>query len=124
VLHIRVPGALGLSCRSVPNGFVHTYAGQSPRKNVFASAVIHVVFSASFSMASSASIEDFLRPLNVDIEKIHNLARSLKDTFENLAAESTDQFLSTPISESVLRPDFDDDDDERGRYVDFRTFLV
>jgi hypothetical protein len=75
-------------------------------------------------MASSASIEDFLRPLNVDIEKIHNLARSLKDTFENLAAESTDQFLSTPISESVLRPDFDDDDDERGRYVDFRTFLV
>lgn len=60
------------------------------------------------------SIEEFLSPLHVDVEKIHRLTRRMRDAFEKLAAESTDQFLSTPISESVLRPD---EGDERGRYV-------
>lgn len=60
------------------------------------------------------SIEEFLSPLHVDVEKIHRLTRRMRDAFEKLAAESTDQFLSTPISESVLRPD---EGDERGRYL-------
>lgn len=62
----------------------------------------------------ASSIEEFLSPLNVDVEKIHGLARRMRVAFEKLAAASTDQFLSTPISESVLRPD---EGDERGRYV-------
>lgn len=59
----------------------------------------------AFSMATTRqSLEAFLQPLAIDIEKIHSLARSLSDTFLQLAAESQDQFLSTPLSESVLRP--------------------
>lgn len=55
----------------------------------------------------TSSIDEFLRPLEVDVEKIHRLARSLRDTYLKLAAESTDQFLPTPISESILRPELE-----------------
>lgn len=48
--------------------------------------------------------EEFLRPLNIDIPKIHRLAKSLSHTYRRLAAESEEQFLPTPISDSILRP--------------------
>jgi hypothetical protein len=64
------------------------------------------------SMATTRqSLDDFLRPLHIDIPKIHSLARSLCDIYTRLAKESPDQFLSTPISDSVLRPS----GDARGR---------
>ena len=64
------------------------------------------------SMATTRqSLDDFLRPLHIDIPKIHSLARSLCDSYTRLAKESLDQFLSTPISDSVLRPS----GDARGR---------
>ncbi len=53
--------------------------------------------------ANSTPLDEFLRPLSVDIKKIHSLARSLSETFTRLARESQEQFLPTPISESVLR---------------------
>ncbi|CAG8961653.1 hypothetical protein HYFRA_00006190 [Hymenoscyphus fraxineus] len=59
------------------------------------------------------TLEAFLRPLEIDIHKIHGLARSLATTYERLARESKDQFLSTPISDSVLRPV----GDTGGRYL-------
>ena len=52
---------------------------------------------------TTSGIERFLQPLYIDIPKIHSLARAFAKTFERLAAESVDQFLSTPIPESVLR---------------------
>jgi hypothetical protein len=63
-------------------------------------------------MATTTSdIEHFLEPLYIDIPKIHSLARAFATTFERLAARSLDQFLPTPISDSVLRPE----GDEKGR---------
>ncbi|PBP23559.1 hexokinase-1, partial [Diplocarpon rosae] len=55
----------------------------------------------------SPFLDSFLRPLQIDIPKIHSLARSLCETFTSLAAESEEQFLPTPISESLLRPEQD-----------------
>lgn len=55
-------------------------------------------------MVSSLSIEEFLEPLSVDIDKINRLSRLFLQTFENLAADSENQFLPTPISEAILRP--------------------
>ena len=49
------------------------------------------------------SIEGFLQPLSINVDKIHSLARAFARTYERLAAESLEQFLPTPISESVLR---------------------
>lgn len=49
-------------------------------------------------------LADFLRPLHMDRELALALSRDLSTTFKHLAAESTDQFLPTPISESILRP--------------------
>jgi len=70
---------------------------------------------ALFSMASTTSdIELFLQPLYIDIPKVHSLARAFASTFAYLALESLDQFLSTPISDSVLRPE----GDEKGRSVE------
>ena len=68
---------------------------------------------------TNPSLDDFLRPLSIDIPKIHKLARSLCDTYTNLAKESQDQFLPTPISESLLRPA----GDAEGRYVNSLSFL-
>ncbi|TVY87285.1 Hexokinase [Lachnellula willkommii] len=53
------------------------------------------------------SLDDFLAPLAVDISKVHSLAKSLCYTFTQLARESQNQFLSTPISDTVLRPEND-----------------
>ncbi|KAK8010637.1 hypothetical protein PG990_009602 [Apiospora arundinis] len=59
-------------------------------------------------------IEDYLRPLGLDIETAHQLARELCRTFKQLAAESSTQFLATPVSESILRPP---KGSEKGRYL-------
>ncbi|CAL3962863.1 unnamed protein product [Diplocarpon coronariae] len=61
----------------------------------------------------SLSLDSFLRPLHIDIPKIQSLSRSLCDTFTSLAAESQEQFLPTPISDSVLRPE----GDQTGRHL-------
>ncbi|TVY46188.1 Hexokinase [Lachnellula occidentalis] len=53
------------------------------------------------------SLDEFLAPLAVDVSKLHSLAKSLCYTFTQLARESQDQFLSTPISDTVLRPEND-----------------
>ncbi|KAL2177632.1 uncharacterized protein P884DRAFT_199753 [Thermothelomyces heterothallicus CBS 202.75] len=53
---------------------------------------------------ATPSLDDFLRPLAVDLETVLKLSRELESTFGQLSAESSDQFLPTPISESVLRP--------------------
>lgn len=55
-------------------------------------------------MASGADLTKFLEPLSIDLEKVHELSQQFHDTFKRLAAESTEQFLPTPISESILRP--------------------
>lgn len=64
-------------------------------------------------MATRTSLDDFLRPLSVDVDKVYALARTLRDTYLKLALESQDQFLATPISESILRPE----GEQSGRYV-------
>jgi len=53
------------------------------------------------------SVEEFLQPLHIDVQKCHALARSLWITYVKLAKESEEQFLPTPISDSVLRPEKD-----------------
>lgn len=50
-------------------------------------------------------IDQFLRPLRMDLPTVHDLARELSHVFNHLAAESLAQFLPTPISESILRPE-------------------
>jgi hypothetical protein len=50
------------------------------------------------------SIEDFLQPLAIDAGKVLELSHEFASTFRKLSAESLDQFLPTPISESILRP--------------------
>lgn len=50
-------------------------------------------------------LDEFLSSLDVDIEKIHALAKSLCETYKKLAKESATQFLATPIFEEVLRPE-------------------
>ncbi|KAK4189294.1 major facilitator superfamily domain-containing protein [Podospora australis] len=49
-------------------------------------------------------IDEFLKPLAVDSRTVLELSHELASTFRTLSAESTDQFLPTPISESILRP--------------------
>lgn len=56
-------------------------------------------------MASPTSaIQDFLEPLHIDLAKVHLLSQSFLRTFGKLALESQNQFLPTPITESILRP--------------------
>jgi hypothetical protein len=55
-------------------------------------------------MASPTPLDRFLEPLHVDLDKIHQLSERFFKNFDRLAAESTSQFLATPISESILRP--------------------
>ncbi|KAI1811747.1 MFS general substrate transporter [Poronia punctata] len=52
----------------------------------------------------TSDLEQFLKPLHIDVGKAHRLAHELFHTFRVLAAESPTQFLPTPISESILRP--------------------
>ncbi|PHH83651.1 hypothetical protein CDD82_5409 [Ophiocordyceps australis] len=49
-------------------------------------------------------VDDYLAPLDIDVEKCHVLSHRFLATFAALAAESHQQFLPTPISESILRP--------------------
>ncbi|ETS82750.1 hypothetical protein PFICI_04626 [Pestalotiopsis fici W106-1] len=60
------------------------------------------------------AIEEFLRPLHLDVATAHQLSREFHQTFRYLAAESQDQFLPTPITESILRPTAGS---EKGRYL-------
>ncbi|EPE35249.1 Actin-like ATPase [Glarea lozoyensis ATCC 20868] len=64
-------------------------------------------------MSIPSTVEDFLRPLDVDTPKIHGLAKALTCTYNRLALESEEQFLSTPIEESLLRPE----SEGSGRYL-------
>lgn len=58
------------------------------------------------------SIDDFIAALHTDDNKLLELSREMARTFRKLAAESEDQFLPTPISESLLR---NVDGEDRGR---------
>lgn len=53
---------------------------------------------------AALSLDEFLRPLAIDSQTVLELSRELALTFRSLSAESPDQFLPTPISESMLRP--------------------
>jgi hypothetical protein len=55
--------------------------------------------------ATTSSIEDFLEPLSVDLDKIHSLSQRFLVAFEKLASDSQNQFLPTPISDAILRPE-------------------
>jgi hypothetical protein len=50
-----------------------------------------------------ATIDEFLKPLEIDSRLVFELSRELATTFKHLSSESLDQFLPTPISESILR---------------------
>ncbi|KAI9736397.1 MAG: hypothetical protein M1818_006130 [Claussenomyces sp. TS43310] len=56
---------------------------------------------------------DFLQPLAVDLDKLLNLAKHLSVTYRKLAAEAENQFLATPIPNSILRPSVS----HTGRYL-------
>jgi hypothetical protein len=60
----------------------------------------------------SLSVHEFLQPLSIDLPKVVTLAASLSKAYRRLAAESDNQFLSTPISDSTLSPSAAED----GRY--------
>lgn len=50
------------------------------------------------------SIQDFLAPLpTIDNRTMIKLSREMVQNFQQLSAQSSDQFLPTPISESLLR---------------------
>lgn len=49
-------------------------------------------------------LAQFLEPLNLDLDTCNQLSSRFLQNFSDLAAESTQQFLPTPISESILRP--------------------
>lgn len=50
------------------------------------------------------SLDDLLQHLAIDAEKALDLSRELASAFRQLSAHSLDQFLPTPIAESILRP--------------------
>lgn len=54
-------------------------------------------------MSSQRRLEEFLEPLHIDDRLVLQLSRELAREFKQLSAESSDQFLPTPISESILR---------------------
>lgn len=56
------------------------------------------------AMASPSAAYWFLQPLRVDHDMVWDLYRSFLTNFPQLAAESSNQFLPTPISDSILRP--------------------
>ncbi|KAK5998430.1 Hexokinase-1-like protein [Cladobotryum mycophilum] len=56
------------------------------------------------SQAPLSSLNRFLEPFNIDVDTCHALSERFLQNFAHLAAESKDQFLPTPISESILRP--------------------
>ncbi len=62
------------------------------------------MMAPSSSVNPSNSLDAFLQPLAIDTHTVLQLSRELASTFRTLSAESLDQFLPTPISESILRP--------------------
>ncbi|KAK0377951.1 hexokinase-1 [Colletotrichum limetticola] len=54
-------------------------------------------------MDPGSTLQHFLQPLQVDAHKIHTLSSLFLSNFKDLALHAQDQFLSTPISESILR---------------------
>jgi hypothetical protein len=64
--------------------------------------------------SSTAVIDGFLKPLEVGSSCVSELAAELASTFRELSSRSSDQFLPTPISESILRPAADQ---EQGRHL-------
>lgn len=49
-------------------------------------------------------LEKFLEPIQIDLETCDALTTGFYDRFKALAANPTDQFLPTPISDAILRP--------------------
>ncbi|KAK4196312.1 putative hexokinase [Triangularia verruculosa] len=70
-------------------------------------------------MGSTLEIDKFLEPLAVDAQTLAGLAREMASTFGKLSAESSDMFLPTPISESILAPEVSagQGDGDSGRYL-------
>lgn len=58
---------------------------------------------ASGQQPHQQSLDDFLRPLEITDDTVLELSRELHDTFLQLSDKSDNQFLPTPISESLLR---------------------
>lgn len=54
--------------------------------------------------ASTSPIDSFLKPFETGPSRVEELAREFALVFTELSANSHDQFLATPISESMLRP--------------------
>lgn len=52
----------------------------------------------------SAFPNAFLDPLRIDIDTVDSLSHAFLKNFEALALESENQFLPTPVLESILRP--------------------
>ncbi|KAI1439412.1 hypothetical protein F5Y02DRAFT_86883 [Annulohypoxylon stygium] len=61
-----------------------------------------------------SDIDNFLSSLSIDEAKAHALAHEFCRSFQHLSTDSLDQFLPTPISESILRPTAGR---EKGRYL-------
>ncbi|OHE91461.1 hexokinase-1 [Colletotrichum orchidophilum] len=55
-------------------------------------------------MDPGSALQHFLQPFHVDAQKIHTLSSLFLTNFRHLARNADDQFLATPISESILRP--------------------
>ncbi|KAJ2971488.1 hypothetical protein NQ176_g7661 [Zarea fungicola] len=49
-------------------------------------------------------LEKFLKPIQINLQTCNALTSGFYDCFKALAANPTDQFLATPISDSILRP--------------------
>lgn len=58
---------------------------------------------ASGQQPNQQSLDDFLRPLHMTDNAVLELSRELYSTFLQLSNKSDNQFLPTPISESLLR---------------------
>ncbi|CRK42765.1 hypothetical protein BN1723_005405, partial [Verticillium longisporum] len=58
----------------------------------------------AMSSDTRLSLQDFLQPLHVDLDKTHSLSKAFYHNFIHLAADDLAQFLPTPISESILKP--------------------
>jgi len=56
-------------------------------------------------VTSTSLIDSFLQPFETGPSRVEELAREFALVFKELSANSHDQFLATPISESMLRPD-------------------
>ncbi|KAK0665705.1 putative hexokinase [Cercophora samala] len=70
-------------------------------------------------MGSTLEIDKFLEPLAIDVQKLSGLARDMASTFGRLSAESSDMFLPTPISDSILSSEVSagQDGSSSGRYL-------